>query len=122
MISPFHVREPSRWTCPSCGSTVTTRYCGNCGERRLAGAAPVAAEETANGLKRTFVARMAASLRALVSPPGRLAADWIRGRRVGYLAPLSLFLWINVAFFLIQSASGLGIPRGFAVHPLPANV
>jgi len=45
----------------------------------------------------------------LVSPPGRLTADWIRGRRVGYLAPLSLFLWINVAFFLIQSISGLGI-------------
>ena len=45
----------------------------------------------------------------MVSPPGRLTADWIRGRRVGYLAPLSLFLWINVAFFLIQSISGLGI-------------
>jgi hypothetical protein len=28
---------------------------------------------------------------------------------VGYFAPLSLFLWVNVAFFLVQSASGLGI-------------
>jgi hypothetical protein len=45
----------------------------------------------------------------LVLPPGRLTADWIHGRRVGYLAPLSLFLWINVVFFLIQSISGLGI-------------
>lgn len=56
-----------------------------------------------------FVGRIRASLRALASPPGRLTADWIRGRRVGYLAPLSLFLWVNVAFFLVQSASGLGI-------------
>ena len=31
------------------------------------------------------------------------------GRRVPYLAPLSLFLWSNVFFFLIQSVSGLGI-------------
>jgi hypothetical protein len=52
---------------------------------------------------------MLASLRTLVSPPGQLTADWIRGRRVGYLSPLSLFLWVNVAFFLVQSASGLGI-------------
>lgn len=92
--------DQAQWTCPSCGSTATTRYCGNCGERRVSDA-------TEPG--RSFVGRMAASLRALASPPGRLTADWIRGRRVGYLAPLSLFLWINVAFFLIQSASGLGI-------------
>jgi hypothetical protein len=52
---------------------------------------------------------MFASLRTLASPPGQLTADWIRGRRVGYLSPLSLFLWVNVAFFLVQSASGLGI-------------
>jgi hypothetical protein len=52
---------------------------------------------------------MLASLRTLASPPGQLTADWIRGRRVGYLSPLSLFLWVNVAFFLVQSASGLGI-------------
>jgi len=46
---------------------------------------------------------------ALVSPPGQLTADWIRGRRVPYLAPLSLFLWTNVFFFVIQSITGLGI-------------
>jgi hypothetical protein len=92
----------AQWTCPSCGSTVTSPYCGNCGERRVGDAA-------AGEPSRSFIGRLLASLRALASPPGRLTADWIRGRRVGYLAPLSLFLWINVAFFLIQSASGLGI-------------
>src|SRR5208282_2753155 len=91
----------STWICPSCGSALTTLYCGSCGERRTAA---VAAEPT-----RRFVGRLLASLRALASPPGRLTADWISGRRVGYLAPLSLFLWVNVAFFLVQSASGLGI-------------
>ncbi len=52
---------------------------------------------------------MRASLTALASPPGRLTADWTHGVRVGYLAPLLLFLWTNVAFFVVQSASGLGI-------------
>jgi Protein of unknown function (DUF3667) len=91
------------WTCPSCGATVRTRYCGNCGERGSTDPAAAA------GPTFSFVGRLLASLRALASPPGRLTADWIRGRRVGYLAPLSLFLWVNVAFFLVQSASGLGI-------------
>jgi hypothetical protein len=96
-----HSAPESAWTCPSCASTVTTRYCGNCGERRIADGAP--------DPKRAFVGRLLASLRALASPPGRLTADWMRGRRVGYVAPLSLFLWVNIAFFLVQSASGLGI-------------
>jgi Protein of unknown function (DUF3667) len=108
--------EPSRpnapessWICPSCGSTATTRYCGNCGERSIAGVGSFGGDETGADPKRVFLARLRASLRALVSPPGQLTADWIRGRRVGYLAPLPLFLWINVAFFVIQSVSGLGI-------------
>jgi Protein of unknown function (DUF3667) len=99
----------SSWTCPSCGLTAMTRYCGNCGERNIAGIASIGGDKAAADPKRSFLARLRASLRALVSPPGQLTADWIRGRRVGYLAPLPLFLWINVAFFFIQSASGLGI-------------
>ena len=97
------------WTCPSCGSTATTRYCGRCGERRLD--IPDASIRSRIGVERTrsFLGRTLASLRALLSPPGRLTRDWIQGRRIGYLTPISLFLWTNVAFFLIQSASGLGI-------------
>lgn len=99
----------SSWICPSCGSTATTRYCGNCGELSTAAVFAISGDEAPPDPRRSFLARLSASLRALASPPGRLTADWIRGRRVGYLAPLSLFLWINVAFFLVQSASGLGV-------------
>ena len=98
----------SSWTCPSCGSSATSRYCGHCGERRI-DVLPGAASEGVAGPDRSFLDRVRASLRALVSPPGQLTTDWIRGRRVGYLAPLSLFLWINVVFFLVQSVTGLGI-------------
>src|SRR5579864_5346694 len=96
------------WTCPSCGSEATTSYCGACGEENVT-VAPIGGDNAARGLRRSFVGRMRASLRSLASPPGRLTADWIHGMRVGYLAPLSLFLWTNVAFFFVQSASGLGI-------------
>jgi hypothetical protein len=99
----------SSWICPSCGSTATKRYCGNCGERNITRLVPIAGNETATEPSRSYLGRLCASLRALASPPGQLTSDWIRGRRVGYLAPLPLFLWINVAFFVIQSVSGLGI-------------
>lgn len=54
-------------------------------------------------------ARLRASLQALASPPGRLTRDWLDGKRVGYLPPVALFLYVNIAFFLIQSASGVSI-------------
>jgi hypothetical protein len=57
----------------------------------------------------SWFGRLHASLRALASPPGRLTADWARGRRVPYLPPLTLFLWTNVVFFAVQWASGLGV-------------
>src|SRR5438034_676565 len=98
------------WICPSCGLTATARYCGNCGEHRLDDDEPPAAVgKHAAQPAQSFLSCARASLYALLSPPGRLTTHWIRGRRVGYLTPLSLFLWINVAFFLIQSISGLGI-------------
>jgi Protein of unknown function (DUF3667) len=100
-------RSPSQaaWTCPTCGSVATTRYCGNCGERRPDRDRRAPAEEP----RRAFIARVRTTLVALVSPPGRLTADWLHGRRVPYLAPLSIFLWSNVVFFLIQSITRLGI-------------
>ena len=99
----------SPWTCPSCEEPCTTRYCGACGERRIVGVAPVVDNRAGTEPGRSFFGRLHSSLCELASPPGRLTADWIRGRRVGYLAPLTLFLWINVAFFVVQSASGFGI-------------
>jgi hypothetical protein len=85
------------------------RYCANCGEGRIVGPAQIVGHDTVTEPRRSFLGRLHASLRTLASPPGQLSVDWIRGRRVRYLAPLSLFLWINVAFFVVQSASGLGV-------------
>lgn len=97
------------WTCPSCGAEATGRYCGVCGERALIDSALSANNDASARPGTSFIARLHASLRALASPPGKLTADWALGRRIGYLPPLSLFLWANVAFFLVQSASGLGV-------------
>ncbi|MBS0320311.1 MAG: DUF3667 domain-containing protein, partial [Proteobacteria bacterium] len=111
------------WACPSCGTVSGGAYCPGCGERRLptasvrASAAQAHRERLARSAAGRVVARLRASLAALASPPGRLTRDWIDGRRVGYVSPLSLFLYVNVAFFLIQSASHVSIlAYPLAVH------
>jgi len=110
MTPPLHADRDdlshASWSCPSCGCTATTPFCGACGEQRPDGTGRAV---RADDRRPSFPRRVLESLRALVTPPGRLTADWLRGRRVTYLAPLSVFLWINVVFFVVQSASGLSI-------------
>jgi hypothetical protein len=55
-----------------------------------------------------FDARALVSLRALVRP-GALTADFARGRRKPFVAPLQLFLICNLVFFIIEPLTGLTI-------------
>jgi hypothetical protein len=108
--------RPAAWTCPSCGlrsDATPTAFCAACGEQRLGVQAPV------------FLSawqRWKHSLWALARHPGRLTADWSGGRRRSQVAPLSLFLAINVVFFITQSLSGLSvvsIPLQAHLHDQP---
>jgi hypothetical protein len=96
------------WACPSCGTVSGGAFCPACGERRQADVSPRGVRAAASpGV--AWLRRLHASLNALASPPGRLTRDWLAGRRVGYIAPMALFLYTNVAFFLVQSASGVSV-------------
>ncbi|MDE2371661.1 MAG: DUF3667 domain-containing protein [Burkholderiales bacterium] len=88
------------WICPSCLTPggASTRYCSACGERRL----PLPGWRSA-------AARWWRTLRALVLEPGRLTADDAAGRRQPWIAPLSLFLTINLVFFFGQALTGLNV-------------
>ncbi len=96
------------WTCPTCNKPVTTRFCPTCGE------SPVSPREhTLRGLaERLFQAftsidtKTARSVWALVRRPGELTVSWMKGVRRVYVAPITLFLLINVLFFAVQSLTG----------------
>jgi hypothetical protein len=92
-------------TCPTCSRDVASRYCPACGERQLQPAdltfghlLTQAIETISNTDGRVF-----GSIRDLAIRPGALTSAYIEGRRKPYLAPLPLFLLINVAFFAVQS-------------------
>ena len=88
------------WACPTCAARcdAAARHCSACGEQRL----PLPGW-------RFSLARWRLTLRCLVLQPGRLTADHALGRRQPYVPPLSLFLAINVVFFVAQSLSGLSV-------------
>ena len=96
------------WTCPTCAALVTTRFCADCGE------SPVSPrEQTLPGLaERLFQAftsidtKTARSVWTLIRQPGQLTVSWMKGVRKPYVAPITLFLLINVLFFAVQSLTG----------------
>jgi hypothetical protein len=99
------------WTCPTCSTSVATRFCPTCGE------SPVSPREhTLRGLaERLFQAftsidtKTARSVLALLRHPGELTVSWMEGIRKAYVAPITLFLLVNVLFFAVQSLTGMAV-------------
>ena len=84
------------------------KFCAHCGEKRV--------EPDDHTLKRFFEHMFVAftnadgkvflTLRFLLTSPGRLTADYLRGRRKPYIPPLQLFLICNLIFFLLHPLIG----------------
>jgi len=99
------------WTCPTCGRTVPTPFCAQCGERPRD-----PRDLTLLGLGLALVhtltsvdGKALSTLRRLFTRPGELSAAYVRGQRVGVIAPFPLFLLANVAFFGLASLTHAGI-------------
>jgi hypothetical protein len=95
--------------CENCGTLVTERYCGHCGQRleppvhSLKHFVQVAAEDLTHADSRLW-----RTLVALLFKPGQLTRDFLAGHRARYLPPLRLYLVLSVVFFLV---AGLGSNR-----------
>ena len=96
-------------SCPSCGSVRMGAFCPDCGERRP--------DPEALRLSRLFAAFVGAALdldgrfwvtlRTIALQPGRVTGDVIAGRRRPWLGLVQLFLFCNLAYFLLQPFTGI---------------
>jgi hypothetical protein len=89
--------------CVSCGRALDSPFCPQCGEKRASDRTHTLGEffrEHVVEAMANLDGRVIRSLRALVTRPGLLTAEFSRGVRLRYLPPLQLFLLLNVAFFL----------------------
>jgi hypothetical protein len=88
--------------CPSCGTAIRERFCPHCGEQR-----PLAhglscrhyLEELFDALTH-LDSKLLRSMWLLVSRPGLLSVDYLRGRRVQLVSPLRLFVFVSIVYFI----------------------
>lgn len=98
--------------CANCGAALTGAFCGRCGQKRF-----VETDRRLGHLLRQFVeaatdldSRFWGSLRALLFRPGRLSRDFIEGRRARWMSPITLFLLVNLVYFLFAQSSDFARP------------
>ena len=94
--------DASRWACPACAASgrAQSAFCSACGEAQPGTPPP----RWTAALSRWW--RM---LKLLSFQPGELTRAWLDGRRKPLAAPLTLFLGLNVVFFLSQTLSGVAM-------------
>ena len=94
--------------CATCGEPLTGRYCVRCGEKRVSPGEHTVRhflEQLTAGLTNAD-GKIFLTLRLLVTRPGRLTADYLRGKRKPYIPALQLFLITNLIFFLLHPLLG----------------
>lgn len=96
-------------SCPNCDSSLLpeARYCSTCGQQVLAkklGMSTFLQQFMSDYF--TFDSKFFKSVVPLLFKPGFLTSEFFAGRRVRYITPLRLYIFISIVFFLLLSFSG----------------
>jgi hypothetical protein len=111
----------SAFACPSCGTKTLGQFCGHCGEKEVSDEdysirRYLAEISTAITLLESKVLR---SVWLVVSKPGYLSTQYLSGRRVRYMKPLQLFIFLNVVYYFsltLFSATTFTTPLATQLH------
>ena len=98
-MSRQHLRHDH--TCLNCGSIVQERFCTHCGQENLE------PKETVGHLISHFFedlthfdGKFFVTVKDLIIRPGFLTREYIAGRRMSYLNPIRMYIFISAIFFL----------------------
>ena len=92
-------------SCPSCGAFAMAQYCGQCGEKRV-GHHDLSVRHYLDEWLETAIhldSKVVRSIGELVRRPGGLSVSHFLGRRVRYVTPLRLFLFLSIVYFFSSS-------------------
>ena len=97
--------------CKNCGNRFQGRYCNACGEKVYTERdrhVKHILEEVFQSVT-NFEGTLFATLRTLLSAPGKISADYVNGVRKRYFKPLSFFLLLVVVYLLFPRFQGLNM-------------
>ena len=104
-MSGHHLRQEKN--CLNCGFQVEERYCSRCGQENLE------PKESWGHLVGHFFAdithfdsKIFITIKDLVWRPGFLTKEYAEGRRMRYLNPIRMYVFISAIFFLVIYAGG----------------
>lgn len=95
--------------CPNCEADLGAgRFCAVCGEQRFDHHSLSLKHFLEHALEAFthFDGAISRTLKTLVARPGKLTADYVRGCRKPYLAPVQLFLLMNLLNFAVTAWNG----------------
>jgi hypothetical protein len=101
-----HAAAGHHGSCANCGTALNGRFCTQCGQPAHVHRSLLhMVEELLHGIFH-FETKSWRTLPLLMFRPGRLTREYIDGKRVRYVAPLPLFLFMMFAMFFTFSLTG----------------
>ncbi len=107
--------------CLNCGAAVKGAYCYNCGQR--------VRDNTDRSLSRLFGDfltnvffldnRFLLSVWYLIRFPSRMTVEFLEGKRRKFISPVTLFLFINLVYFLVSPLSDYSLPLEDQLYSQP---
>ncbi|HEX3935777.1 MAG TPA: DUF3667 domain-containing protein [Puia sp.] len=104
-MSRHHLRHDK--TCLNCGTIVEERFCTHCGQENLE------PKETVGHLIGHFFedlthfdGKFFVTVKDLIFRPGFLTREYVAGRRMTYLNPIRMYIFVSALFFLALFAGG----------------
>ena len=96
-----HHKHRTASDCLNCGTTVTGKFCQNCGQENIE------AKESFFQILYHFVedithfdGKLIKTLKYLITKPGFLTKEYVSGKRASYIHPIRMYLFISAIFFL----------------------
>ena len=97
-----HSKERAEKVCLNCGAHIHGRYCQVCGQENIE------PKETVWGLITHFTydithfdGKFFSTVKSLITKPGFLSQEYIKGRRASYLHPIRMYVFTSAFFFII---------------------
>jgi Protein of unknown function (DUF3667) len=116
-----HLREEK--ICLNCGSEVKDRYCPHCGQENID------PKENFGHLVNHFFSDLThydsnffITIKDLLLRPGFLTKQYLAGKRMRYLNPIRMYIFISFVFFLTYFAIGSGLNVNVTQPAVAANV